>query len=57
MLEKERQAKRNADRIVEEARYRVSMKRKLRQLNIPSSLIRNTSTENLEMLCNKLNSL
>ena len=57
MLEKERQSKRNDNRVVEEAKYRVGMKRKLRQLNIPSSLIRNTSTKNLEMLCNKLNAL
>lgn len=54
MLERESQEKRNADRIIEQAKYRVNMKRKLRQSGIPSSLIRNTSTENLETLTNLL---
>ena len=55
MEEKERQAKRNADRIIEQAKYRVGIKRKLRQLGITPSLIRNASTEVLESLLNKLN--
>lgn len=55
MEEKERQAKRNADRIVEQARYRVGIKRKLRQLGVSSSLIRNARTEDLESLLKKLN--
>jgi hypothetical protein len=54
MLERESQEKRNADRIIEQAKYRVSMKRKLRQSGIPSSVIRNASTENLETLINVL---
>ena len=57
MEERERQAKRNDDIIVEQAKYRVAMKRKLRQSGIPSSLIRNASTENLEVLCNLSNIL
>ncbi len=55
MEERERQAKRNTDRIIEQARYRVGIKRKLRQSGIPSSLIRNASTEDLESLLNQLN--
>jgi hypothetical protein len=54
MEERERQAKRNDDIIVEQAKYRVAMKRKLRQSGIPSSLIRNSSTEDLEVLCGKI---
>ncbi len=54
MEERERQEKRNADRIVEQAKYRVDMKRKLRKSGIPSSLIRNSSTEDLEVLCGKI---
>jgi hypothetical protein len=57
MEERERQAKRNDDIIVEQAKYRVAMKRKLRQSGIPSSLIRNASTKNLEVLCNLSNIL
>lgn len=53
MQEQERQAKINADTIIEQAKYRINMKRKLRQSGIPSSLIRNASTEILEMLCGK----
>jgi hypothetical protein len=55
MEERERQAKRNDDIIVEQAKYRVAMKRKLRQSGIPSSLIRNASTDDLESLLNQLN--
>jgi hypothetical protein len=54
MEERESQEKRNADRIIEQAKYRVSMKRKLRQSGIPSCIIRNASTENLETLINVL---
>jgi len=54
MEERERQEKRNTDRIIEQAKYRVGMKRKLRQSGIPSSLIRNASTEELEVLCGKI---
>jgi hypothetical protein len=56
MEERERQAKRENDRIVEQAQYRVAMKRKLRQIGIPSCLIRNASTKALELLSGKLNS-
>ena len=55
MKEKERQAKRNADKVIEQASYRVSMKRKLRVLGINPLFIRNASTEDLKMLCGKLN--
>lgn len=55
MEERERQAKRNADRITEQAKYRVGMKRKLRQLGFSPSFIRNASTEDLESILNKLN--
>jgi hypothetical protein len=55
MEERECQEKRNTDRIIEQAKYRVSMKRKLRQSGIPSSLIRNASTEDLESILNQLN--
>ena len=54
MEERERQAKRENDRIVEQAQYRVAIKRKLRQIGIPSCLIRNTSTGVLETLYSKL---
>ena len=57
MEERERQAKRNADIVVEQAKYRVAIKRKLRKSGIPSSLIINASTENLEVLCNLSNIL
>ena len=57
MEERERQAKKNADIIVEQAKYRVAIKRKLRESGISSSLIRNASTENLEVLCNLSNIL
>jgi hypothetical protein len=55
MEERERQSKRNADRIIGQASYRVSIKRKLRQLGINPSLIRNSPTEDLESLLSKLN--
>jgi hypothetical protein len=55
MEERERQAKRNADRIIEQASYRVGIKRKLRMLGINPSFVRNASIEDLESLLNKLN--
>jgi hypothetical protein len=53
-VRKRKSGKKNADRIIEQAKYRVSMKRKLLQSGIPSSVIRNASTENLETLINVL---
>ena len=55
MEERERQAKRNADRITEQAKHKVVMRRKLRQLGINPSFVRNASTEDLESLLNQLN--
>jgi hypothetical protein len=51
ILEKEDKANRDAERILKIARYRVGIKRKLRERGIPSALIRNASTAYLEILC------
>ncbi len=52
MEDRENQEKRNTERIINEAKYRIGLKRKLRQFGIPSLIIRNSSTKDLEVLCN-----